>query len=256
MNETLVTDSNSIVPFELQVMASAQNYHRWIMDLTIPHMGERILELGSGIGTMSQYLPKRELLVLSDVEEFFVNNLSQKFPSTDRLKVVQASARNGLTSLIEKDALDTVVSFNVMEHVEDDTSLLKDLICGLKSSSAKGPKRIVTLVPAHQWALGEIDKTFGHYRRYSKQNFFDLLKRAGANPVEGKNYSAHYINSIGLIGWWINGVLLGKKEIGALNVQTFEAICPLYRPIEDKWRRIFGLPFGNSLVTVYQIDEK
>ncbi len=56
------------LPFELDSLAEARNYQRWVFDAVRPFLGRRILEVGSGIGNMSQWLPADELLVLAETD--------------------------------------------------------------------------------------------------------------------------------------------------------------------------------------------
>ncbi len=48
------------IDFELESLSKARNYQRWMYESVAPHLGVSILELGAGIGNMSQWLPKRE----------------------------------------------------------------------------------------------------------------------------------------------------------------------------------------------------
>ena len=41
---------------ELDAMACARNYYRWILDAWRPHLGRVVLEFGAGIGTFSAHL--------------------------------------------------------------------------------------------------------------------------------------------------------------------------------------------------------
>ena len=46
--------ARSFAAADLEVMSDAENYVRWIFsDLIAPHLGRRVLEIGSGIGTFS-----------------------------------------------------------------------------------------------------------------------------------------------------------------------------------------------------------
>jgi 16S rRNA A1518/A1519 N6-dimethyltransferase RsmA/KsgA/DIM1 with predicted DNA glycosylase/AP lyase activity len=56
------------LPFELEILKDATNYQKWAAQAILPYLGERILEVGSGIGNMSQWLPVRQKLVLSETE--------------------------------------------------------------------------------------------------------------------------------------------------------------------------------------------
>lgn len=245
-----MSHSTNQIPFELQSLAEAHRYQQWLMDRTKSHLGNRILELGSGIGNISQHLPVRELLILSDIDEKLVQVLVEKFSrKSEKIRIQQLPDLKEPS--LEAANLDTIVSYNVLEHVEDDAALLKDAIHLLAKSTAPGPKRIVTLVPAHQWAFGPIDKVFGHYRRYNDQMFRAALKRAGAS-VNRENYRCFYMNVPALFGWWLNGRVLGKSNIGSGNMKAFEALCPIIRPIDD-FLHTLGLPFGNSLITIYKV---
>lgn len=247
---------SQVIPFELQSLADAHRYQRWLFSSVQPFLGKRILELGSGIGNLSQHLPQNERLILSDVEASFVANLQSRFPESEKLSVVQLDPTKSLVPVLREEDIDTVVSFNVLEHVENDAALLADLIQLLKASKSTGPKRIVSLVPAHQWAYGPVDQQFGHFRRYSDSAFRLALEKAGAGKLSRQNYFSSYMNFPGLLAWWINGKLIGNKEIGPGNMKFFELLCPVIRPIDNFLHRFLKFPFGNSLIAVYWVTHE
>lgn len=240
------------IPFELQSLADAHRYQQWLIDVAHPHLGENILELGSGIGNLSQHLPIRNQLVLSDIDPQLVKMLREKFASREKVSVLRLE--NLRDQELNNFHFDTIISFNVMEHVPDDSALLREGIELLRSSKATGPKRIVSIVPAHQWAFGTMDETFGHHRRYSDASFRSALERAGAK-LSQKNYSSQYMNLPGLAAWWLNGRLLKKKNIGTGNMKAFELLCPFIRPLDDFVHKVLRLPLGNSLLAVYKVTQ-
>jgi SAM-dependent methyltransferase len=242
------------IPFELQSLAEAHRYQKWLIDVARPHLGSRILELGSGIGNLSQHLPVRERLILSDIDPGLVQALERKLLPHESGRVSVMRLQEPSPAALGGENLDTVVSFNVLEHVEDDVKFMGQLIGLLRESGASGPKRIVTLVPAHPWAYGAIDREFGHYRRYSDSNFRRMLEEAGAGKLSRGNYYSRYMNLPGLLGWWLNGKVLGKSKIGAGNVKAFERLCPFIRPVDDFVQSNLRFPMGNSLLAVYRVD--
>lgn len=247
------TNKGLQVPFELQALAEAHRYQRWLRDIAMPFLGSRILELGSGIGNMSQHLPVREKLILSDLEPSFTHLLEEKFAKANN-ECVSIKQLSSLTDpFLFSQNLDTIVSFNVLEHVENDALLLKQAIDLLHQSNASGPKRIVTLVPAHQWAFSPIDKKFGHFRRYNASLFRRKMAEAGAAALSKDNYYERYVNLPALLGWWFSGVLLRREEIGSGNLRAFEYLCPLVRPVDEFLHRALRFPAGNSLFTVYTV---
>lgn len=243
------------IPFELQSLADAHRYQRWLRDVAMPFLGSRILELGSGIGNMSQHLPVREKLVLSDLESTFIPVLEKKFAGQSRDKISIKQLRDLTDPFLQEQNLDTIVSFNVLEHVEDDALLLRQAIDLLRKSSASGPKRIVTLVPAHQWAYSPIDKQFGHFRRYNGGLFRKKLAEAGVGPLSRENYHERYVNLPALLGWWFSGNVLGRDQIGSGNLQAFELLCPIIRPVDEFIHRVLRFPAGNSLFTVFTVKD-
>src|SRR5258706_9687926 len=116
------------LPFELTALRSAVNYQRWVADAAAPHLGARILEVGAGLGTLSRWLPLRERLVLSEREPELLRLLRaevrERFGADPRVSVVQADLGSELPAAIATEDLDTIVSFNVLEHVEDDVGVL------------------------------------------------------------------------------------------------------------------------------------
>ncbi|RYZ92160.1 MAG: methyltransferase [Proteobacteria bacterium] len=241
------------IPFELSSLADAKRYQRWLYESVQPFLGQRILELGSGIGNLSQHLPVRERLILSDIEPGLLEELKRKVPPQPNVTVTQVQVSDQLSETFKAENLDTIVSFNVMEHVENDEALLRDLLKLLSQSNAPGPKRIVTLAPAHQFAFGEIDKQFGHYRRYSSKSFRDLLDRAAGGSRTNFTYRSFYLNLPALLAWWLNGRVRKISQIGSGNMELFEKLCPIIRPIDTFLHRALRLPFGNSLVTIIEL---
>ena len=71
-----ISDSNDL-HFELDLLARAYNYQRWVFDTIEPFLGNRILELGAGIGNMSKWLPIREKLILTEYDLEFLKLLKK-----------------------------------------------------------------------------------------------------------------------------------------------------------------------------------
>ncbi len=68
--------------------------------------------------------------------------------------------------------VDLVTCFEVLEHVEDDKSLLNDLV-------ELSKKYVVVSVPAKKRLFSDSDVLAGHYRRYEKEELTLLLQSSG-----------------------------------------------------------------------------
>src|SRR6185503_16638370 len=53
---------------ELESMAFAVNYHRWILDIFRPYLGKRIVEVGAGSGSFSELLLETKPEQLDSIE--------------------------------------------------------------------------------------------------------------------------------------------------------------------------------------------
>jgi SAM-dependent methyltransferase len=256
MANTMTLPPPTEIPFELEALRDAENYRRWIFEKVAPFLGNRTLELGSGIGNLSQHLPIKERLILSDVEAPFVELLKNSFESKgdSRVSVVQMTPGGPLPETLWEENLDTIVSFNVLEHVEDDAALLRQCIDLLARSSATGQKRIVSLVPAMEFAYGSIDRFYGHHRRYNRRSFQKALESAGAK-TSNENPKYFYMNLVGLLGWYVNGRVFKKERLGKGPVQTFEKLVPLLKPLDNFLYKTIRLPVGNSLIAIYEVNK-
>ena len=233
----------SELPFELESLSRAYRYQRWVADAVSPYWGRRILELGAGVGNLSQHLPVRDRLILTEMEPALYARLSQRATEI----ATEARAAAGVVSVqpfdlandsidpLVAEGLDTIISFNVLEHIENDRAALRRLVEILKRGGAERPRRLVTFVPAHQWAYGTMDKAFGHHRRYTAAGF----RRLAEEVAPGARVTTRYFNTFGLVGWVLTGRILRRSSIGLGSIHLFEALCPVIRPIDDAVHRIF-----------------
>ncbi len=201
------------IPFELAALQNAVNYQSWAFDTIAPYVGSRVLEIGAGIGNMSRWLPVRERLVLTETDPFLLKFLREKKPGSVENPAISIQSLDVLNDDIDglkSENFDTIVSFNVFEHIEDDALALARLSELVRGSDQTKTRRLITFVPAHEWAFGSLDSHFGHFRRYDKTSWSKLCQVAAPDAT----LHMQYFNIVGLVGWWVSGRLLKKKNIG------------------------------------------
>ena len=222
----------------LEILAEAPQYNRWQFDMVAPWLGRRILEVGAGIGNMSdQFLEGRpDLLVVTDTDGFYRTRLAQRFAGRPEV-VVEALSMPDLSAgpRFAEYRLDTVIATNVVEHIEDDLGTVRTMRSLLVSGG-----RAIILVPALQSIYGTMDRELGHYRRYSPSRLRLLLERAGLLVEQ-----LRWFNRVGVFGWWFNGRVRGVSRIPLDQLRTFDRLVPLLR-----LERFLPLPFGQSLIAV------
>jgi len=229
----------------LEVMSAAPRYNAWMYDAVAPFLGKRILEVGSGIGNMSNHLlaGRPELLLLTDVDPWYRQQVRARFHGRPEVRVEalalpdpEAAAR------FASSRLDTVIALNVVEHIEDDVGSLRTiremLVAGRAGGQAGG--RAVILVPALQAVYGELDRELGHHRRYSRSSLAAAFRDAGFRLE-----AMFWFNRVGVVGWWFHGRVRRVRQISIGQIRRFDSVVPLLR-----LERFLPLPFGQSLVAV------
>jgi SAM-dependent methyltransferase len=222
----------------LEILAAAPRYNRWQLDMVAPFLGRRILEVGSGIGNMSeQFLEKNpELLVATDMDPYYCARLAERFAGRPEVVIDQLAMPDiAAAGRFVHHRLDTVIATNVVEHVEDDLGTVETM----RSLLAPGGRAII-LVPALSVLYGEMDRELGHFRRYSRAGLAGLMRRAGLSVER-----VMWFNRVGVFGWWYNGRVRRARRIPLDQLRTFDRLVPMLR-----LERFLPLPFGQSLIAI------
>ena len=70
----------------LETIAKADKFNMWMFRSILPYCSGRILEIGSGIGNISQFFLKSEFrITLSDIRNNYCAALKQKFNDSSTL---------------------------------------------------------------------------------------------------------------------------------------------------------------------------
>jgi 2-polyprenyl-3-methyl-5-hydroxy-6-metoxy-1,4-benzoquinol methylase len=223
---------------DLETIREARRYGAHVFELFRPYVGRRILEVGCGIGTMSQ-----KLTAIADV----VVGIEPNIACIER---VEAAVRNEPKFTLRPCHLeecdpaelashrfDTVYCVNVLEHLEHDIAALRRFKEVIVPTG-----RVLVFVPAIQAAYGPLDAELGHHRRYSKRTLSRAFAAAGLELM-----MLRYTNPLGLIGWMYNSHVSKARVHSLRQVRLFERlVAPWALPLE----RIVTPPIGLSLMAV------
>jgi 2-polyprenyl-3-methyl-5-hydroxy-6-metoxy-1,4-benzoquinol methylase len=212
---------------------NAPNYHQWIADRCRPHLGQRVLEVGAGTGSVTQRFVDGRDVVVIERDDWCIGELRRRFASSPKVTVRQAD----LTELVDEgQRFDSVVMVNVLEHIEDDVAALQSLR-GLLSPGG----RIVLYVPALNGLYGAYDRKAGHYRRYAPWRMRRVFAAAGLAEVEMR-----YMNLLTIPAWWIfSRSNLDKGPAGRLSLWDNTGIV-----IGRRLESIVRVPVGLNLFCV------
>ncbi|MDP3183100.1 MAG: glycosyltransferase [Desulfobaccales bacterium] len=220
----------------LNNLAHARRFNKWMVKCIEPYLGDRILEVGSGIGNISRLLPKKEKLIVTDVDPTYLEILEVAFKDNDIVDVARLDlTRRQDTEKLGESICDTVICLNVLEHIDDDVGALQNIHQLLAPGG-----RLVLLVPQYKWLFGSYDQHAGHVRRYTKAELTQKLEQADFRVLRFKNF-----NFLAIFGWWVNSCWLKKTNMDRWQLKIYDTMVPLLRVVE----KLLPLP-GISLICV------
>lgn len=209
----------------LAAMEHAPRFNRWMADTLKPYLGDRILEIGAGIGNLTRLLCADQICyTVSDVDKRHLERLTSEMRLRANVCVAACNLENSADFERFHGSMDAVICINVLEHIEDDLKGLRNL----RSALMPGGRAIV-LVPQAESVYGTMDETLGHYRRYSKATLEGRMREAGFRVERVIEF-----NRITYPGWFLNGRILRRRSVSRVQLWLFDLLVPLWRRI-DAW---------------------
>ena len=224
---------------DLETMQEARRYSAHLFSLFRPYIGSRVLEVGSGIGTMSRQLADMaEHVVGIEPNMNCAVRVQELMRNHPRFTLRTCHLEECDPAELASHRFDTVVCVNVLEHIDNDVAALR-----MFREAVVPGGRVLIFVPAVQAAYGPLDAELGHHRRYSPAT---LAKAFQAAEMDLR--LLRYTNPIGLLGWMFNAHVTKARTHSLTQVRLFETlIAPWALPLE---RLLPPPPIGLSLVAV------
>lgn len=224
----------------LETLEEAPNYNAWLAGRFNAHLGNRVLEVGAGIGTITSLIEKqRELLVALEMEPTYVRRMQERFASRPHIRPLQSTVGSTDWEALRGFGFDSILLSNVLEHIEDDVTALKEFRSILQPGGT-----LVLFVPALPFLFGSIDEAVGHFRRYSRGALSEVVSRAGFELSH-----LEWMNLIGIPGWFLNNRILKRREVPRGQLRLYDAVAPTLARLEQRVR----LPIGMSLFAVARV---
>ena len=206
----------------LHSLERVQRFNRWMADAIAPLIGARVLEVGAGIGNLTTELLPRDLYVASDVNPHYLAYLRNLALGKPYLEIERIDVEDGAWLARWQGSFDTVVCLNVIEHVRQPLAAMRHMRAALRPGG-----RLVLYVPQGPWLYSRLDEVLGHRCRYRKQELAEELRQAGFEVESLRDF-----NRISVPGWWWNGKVLRKRQLGRLQLKLFNVLLPLLRLLD------------------------
>jgi glycosyltransferase involved in cell wall biosynthesis len=218
-------------------LGRAPRFNAWMADTIRPFCGQRILEIGSGVGNLTTRLIPRRAYVASDINPLYLQTLRALARERPYLTTTFCDVTDVDSFPETAEGYDTVICLNVIEHVPDDAGALGNI------KRALGPGgRAIVLVPQGQWNFGSLDEVLGHQRRYSKESLLRLAEACGLHVAQMLEF-----NRLGTLAWLLNGRLLRRRRFGLVQIALLNLLTPVLRRVD----RFLPLP-SLSLIAVME----
>lgn len=238
-----MTSTNNTGEEILHVIANADRFNRWMYQAIRPFVKGNTLEIGSGIGNLSAFfLNDGTTISLSDAEKNYVEILHKKFYGFKNLhSIFTIDLENPAfetTHFDLKEQFDTIFLLNVLEHIDNDKQALQNIRFLLKPEGT-----IIILTPAYKFLYSALDRSLGHYRRYTSGQLIRLVTESGY-----ESQKKFYFNFLGVFAW-LYGKLFRLKTIPPRNMGFYNKLVPVAKTLD-------GITFKKAGLSIIIVAKK
>jgi SAM-dependent methyltransferase len=218
---------------ELKNIEIMKNYNEFIVYTAIknvPHF-DTVVDFGAGIGTLSKIFKNKYQIdpICIEIDRENIRHLSEKkFLFHQKLDDIEGF-------------VDLIFSSNVMEHIEDDISVLHNMAQKLSENGS-----IFLYIPAKMSLWSQLDENVGHYRRYEIKELRNKCKRVGL-----KINKIHYADSIGFFASLLMKIVGHNSEGGLGSKKSLQFYDRWIFPISSLFDLMgFKYLFGKNIVMI------
>ncbi len=210
----------------------------------------RVLEVGCGTGFVSRYLKERGFHM--ECADLFFDAL-QFCKKRDSGYVYY---QYNLADRLFIEEFDSICAFDVLEHIEDDTLIIKNLY-----DAIKGGGILMITVPADKRLWSAMDVHAEHKRRYSAQELQGKLEANGFKVIK-MSYFMIFLYPVLLLSRKFSfrrDRMNAEKSAETIKQEIMNELQPntmlnylffIIFSAEVPLLRVFNFPFGSSLLCV------
>ncbi len=224
---------------ELELFEQARNWKKYIARQIAPYLGEKVLEIGAGMGGSTQFLcsPEQKFWLCLEPDAKFAEILKKKcqdhiLPSACEVCVGTAG------DLPDLKDFDTILFLDVLEHMADDHTAITEAIGRLEPNG-----HLIVLAPAHNLLFSPFDESIGHYRRYNRQSLLEVV------PMTLRLVCGRYLDSVGLFASIANRWILRSSTPTGAQINFWDRAMVPFSKILDP---LLGYRIGKSIFMVWK----
>jgi methionine biosynthesis protein MetW len=242
------------------VICCSEDKHWWfasrtrallaMMDPILPGRDLRLLDVGCGAGNMIHHLSRYGQVKGVEIDPRPVAIAHQRGYDVD-----QGDATQGLA--YDDASFDTVSALDVIEHNEDDMSILREMHRVLKP----GGHAVIT-VPAFMWLWSHNDDINAHLRRYTVGELRRRLQEAGFR-IRRMTYNNFFVFPMAVALIVLRRGSDSEPELASHHLSQDEyqvemepasppvnAVLTVVGWVEAQLLRLLSLPVGTSIIAI------
>lgn len=206
----------------LHDLEKARRFNRWMADMVRPHVGNRVLEIGAGIGNITTWLLPRDHYVASDINPYYLDHLRNLATAKPYLGVDRIDLEDPDCFESWQGSFDSVICLNVLEHVRDPVRSLRNIHDCLEPGG-----RLILYVPRGKSLYSTLDEVLEHRTRYDRKSLRDELEQTDFTVESLRDF-----NRFSVPGWWWNGKVLKKRSFSRYQLKVFDLLVPVLRIVD------------------------
>ena len=218
--------------WELIEFDNANNFREYQHEFISKTIIGKTAEIGPGRGgNVKSYIKKISSLTLYEPTLNLYKFLKKRYKSNKKIEVLNRTFQR------KQNKFDTIIYLDVIEHIRKDKLEISNALNNLKNNG-----HLIINVPAFNLLYSEFDKEIGHYKRYRKKDFKEIIKNKKYLKVEMK-----YYDSIGfMLAFLAKTLKLDFKKNFRNKIVLWNKLIPLSKILD---RLTFNL-FGKSLMII------
>ena len=205
----------------------------------------RTLDIGAGTGSTLELLGKYGVAYGAEFSTVAIRMLKQRGLSA----IVRTDAEEPIP--FKNDAFSAVTCLDVLEHLENDSGLLREMVRVCKPGGI-----ILITVPAMPFLWSGHDEALHHKRRYTKNQLLNRIASLNCTVTKSTYYNALLFLPIAVVRTFKSFMAAEGKQAESdffmpLPRWLNSALYSLFAA-ELKCLKILDIPFGLSILTVIQ----
>ena len=200
----------------------------------------RVADVGCGCGMMLIDL----IASRYDAVGVDTSDLALQFCRARNVPVVRGDLQREI--LLPAGSVDAVLMLDVLEHIENDKEAWRVAVELTKPGGI-----IICTVPAYRWLWAPRDKFHHHKRRYSREEFLDVLRSASNTEIQLISFMNTFLFPLALIGRLIEKAFGRRDRPTDLSIPPLglnQALRAAFQTERYFLSRGISFPYGLSLV--------